>query len=75
MRSNASFKHLGCVNIVSQLENVRYEISIHFVFLLDFLQKYKKKREPKYEDRLPYNNTEGLAICNETSAVLKFTSI
>ena len=32
-----------------------------FVLQWIFLQKYKKKSEPKYEPELPYTNTEGLA--------------
>ena len=54
MRSNASFKHLDFVNIVSQLE-------IHVCFCTGFFCKSIKKGEPKYEERLPYNNTQGLA--------------
>ena len=60
MHSNASFKHLNYVNIVSQLEVVRYEISIHFCLVLDFFAKVKKS-DPKYKDRLPYTSTDGLA--------------
>ena len=39
MHLNAFFKHLNYVNIVSQLEILRYEISIHFCFVLDFFEK------------------------------------
>ena len=60
MRANALFKHLKYSNILSELEIVRYEISIYVCFVLDFfLQKYKNS-EPKCEPELPYINTEGL---------------
>ena len=61
MHSNASYKHLNYVNIVSQLEIVRYEISIHFCFILDFFCKSIKKSEPKYKEDCPTTNTGGLA--------------
>ena len=60
MHSNASFKYLNNVNIVSQLDIVRYEINIDYWFVLDFFQKYKKVSQ-NIRTHCPPTNSNDLA--------------
>ena len=43
MHLNVSFRHLNYVNIVFQLNVVRYEIKVNFCLVLDFFAKMRQK--------------------------------